>query len=195
VQGWDLSGLKAGQTPTQVFRFWTGDDVDATITIDEQGMLYVGVEYEKHNTRSKEVGQMLKLDPSKPDDPIVWRAFDTKAGVGGVWGTPALYKDIVIFDTDVGDVLALDRMTGEERWRFRLRRTWSSPVVVDDVLFIGDCTGNLYAYDVADTRATPAKLWGMKPGGCIESTPAVWKGVLYFADRQGKLFAIGTQSP
>ena len=195
VQGWDLSGLKAGKMPTRVFRFWTGDDVDATITIDEEGMLYVGVEYEKHNARSQEVGQMLKLDPSKPDDPIVWRAFDKKAGVGGVWGTPALYKDIVIFDTDGGDVLGLDRTTGQERWRFHLVRAWSSPVVVDDVLFIGDCTGNLYAYDVADTKAMPTKLWGMKVGGCIESTPAMWKGVLYFADRQGKLHAIGTKIP
>ena len=68
-------------------------------------MLYVGVEYETHSARSQEVGQMLKLDPSKPDDPIVWRAFDKKAGVSGVWGTPALYKDVVIFDTDGGDVL------------------------------------------------------------------------------------------
>jgi outer membrane protein assembly factor BamB len=92
-------------------------------------------------------------------------------------------------------VLGLDRMTGEELWRFRLPRTWSSPVVVDDVLFIGDCTGNFYAYDVADTRAAPTRLWGMKVGGCVESTPAMWKGVLYFADRQGKLHAIGTQSP
>ena len=195
VQGWDLTGLKAGQAPTRTFRFWTGDDVDATITIDEDGMLYVGVEYEKHNARSQDVGQMLKLDPSKPEDPIVWRAYDIVAGVAGIWGTPALYKDIVIFGTDAGDVLGLDRATGQERWRFHVVRAWSSPVVVDDVLFIGDCTGNLYAYDVADTAATPVHLWGMKVGGCIEATPAVWKGVLYFADRWGKLYAIGTTSP
>ena len=193
VQGWDISGLKEGKAPTRVFRFWTGDDVDATITIDEQGFLYVGVEYEVHNARSQQVGQMLKLDPSKPDDPIVWRAFDKKAGVSGIWGTPALYKDVVIFDTDGGDVLALDRITGQERWRFHLIRTWSSPVVVDNVLFIGDCTGNFYAYDVADTHAVPTRLWGMKVGGCVESTPAMWKGVLYFADRQGKLHALGSK--
>ncbi len=195
VQGWDLSRLKAGGKPTRVFRFWTGDDTDATITIDEQGMLYVGVEWDQHNARSREVGQMLKLDPSKPDDPIVWRAFDETPGVGGVLGTPALFKDIVIFDTDAGDVIGFDRATGSERWRLRLSRTWSSPVVVDDVLYLGDCTGNFYAYDVADTRAEPTRLWGMKVGGCVESTPAMWKGVLYFADRQGKLHAIGTRSP
>jgi outer membrane protein assembly factor BamB len=195
VQGWDISGIKEGKAPTRVFRFWTGDDTDATITIDEQGMLYVGVEYEKHNARSKEVGQMLKLDPSKPDDPVVWRAFDEKSGDSGVWATPALYKDIVIFGTNAGDVIGFDRATGKERWRTKIVRAWSSPVVVDDAMFIGDCTGNFYAYDVANTNAEPTRLWGMKVGGCIESTPAMWKGVLYFADRWGQLYAIGSKQP
>ena len=193
VQGWDLSGLKDGKAPTRVFRFWTGDDVDATVTIDEQGMLYVGVHWEQHNARSKEVGQMLKLDPSKPDDPIVWRAFDNKRDIGGILGTPALYKDIVVFDTDYGDVIGFDRMTGTELWRFHLPRTWSSPVVVDNALYVGDCTGHFYGYDLTDTRAAPTRLWDMKVGGCVESTPAMWKGVLYFADRQGHLHAIGAK--
>jgi len=197
VQGWDLSELKAGKMPTRVFRFWAGDDIDATITVDEQGMLYVGVEYEKHNARSQAVGQMLKLDPSRSGDPVVWRAFDKRlfGGMSGVWGSPALYKDIVIFPTNAGEVIGFDRMTGQERWRFRLTRTHSSPVVVDDVMFIGDCTGNFYAYDVANTMVAPTRLWGMKVGGCVESTPAMWKGVLYFADRWGKLYAIGAKSP
>ena len=195
VQGWDLSGLKAGQDPIRVFRFWTGDDVDATITVDEQGMLYVGVHWEQHNARSKEVGQMIKLDPTKPDDPIVWRAFDQVRDEAGILGTPALYKDIIIFPTDSGDVIGFDRMTGAERWRLHVSRAWSSPVVVDNVLYEGDCTGNFYAYDVADTHAAPTQLWNMKVGGCVESTPAMWKGVLYFADRWGKLHAIGSQLP
>jgi hypothetical protein len=29
----------------------------------------------------------------------------------------------------------------------------------------------------------------------VESTPAMWNGVLYFADRWGKLHAIGSQLP
>lgn len=30
-----------------VLKFWAGDDIDATMTVDEQGMLYAGVELEK----------------------------------------------------------------------------------------------------------------------------------------------------
>ena len=110
--------------------------------------------------------------------------------------SPTLFEDTLILlcdNNNASNLVAVDKKTGQERWRFHLIRTWSSPVVVDDVLFIGDCTGNFYAYDVADTHAVPTRLWGMKVGGCVESTPAMWKGVLYFADRQGKLHAIGSK--
>jgi outer membrane protein assembly factor BamB len=192
VQGWDISGLKSGKTPTRVFRFWTGDDTDATIVIDEAGFLYVGSEYEKGNARSKQVGQMLKLDPSKPDNPVVWAVKDQGSKPAGIWGTPALFKDIAIFDTTGGDVMGLDRATGAVRWKFHVpgNETWQSPVVVDDTLFIGDCSGIMHAYDVKDTNAQPKLLWELKIGGCIESTPAVWKGAMYFGTRAGAIHSL-----
>lgn len=192
VQGWDIGGLKAGRAPTRVFRFWTGDDTDATIVADEQGMLYVGSEYEKASARSKEVGQMMKLDPSKPDNPLVWKLDDRPRTPAGVWGTPALYKDIAIFDTTGGDVHGVDRATGTVRWTFHLPsgQVWQSPVVIDGVLVIGDCLGDLHAYDVSDTTKPPTELWTMKVGGCIESTPAVWKGRMYFGTRAGAFHAL-----
>lgn len=193
VQGWDISGLKQGKKPKRVFRFWTGDDTDASIVADEDGYLYVGSEYERFTARSKQVGQMMKLDPSKPDDPLVWGVKDVKPPKSGIWGTPALYKDIVIYDTHPGDVLGIDRATGKVRWRFHLPggETWQSPVVVDDVLFIGDCAGTMHAYDVSDTSAMPKQLWSYKVGGCIESTPAMWKGRMYFGTRAGGIVALG----
>jgi outer membrane protein assembly factor BamB len=199
VQGWDVSGLREGRKPKQVFRFWTGDDTDASIVIDEQGFLYVGSEYEKGNARSREIGQMMKLDPTKPDDPLVWSVKDQKGSPAGVWGTPALHRDVVIFDTNGGDVLALDRDTGDQRWRFSLPGpTWQSPVVMDDVLLMGDCQGTMHAYDVADTTVEPQQLWRVKVGGCIESTPAVWRGRIYFGTRDGGIHAFtaaGEQAP
>ncbi|MEV6931935.1 PQQ-binding-like beta-propeller repeat protein [Dactylosporangium sp. NPDC051485] len=197
VQGWDLSGLKAGRAPTRTFRFWTGDDTDASVVVDADGYLYVGSEFEKGNARSREVGQMLKLDPSRPDDPVVWSVKDQATRPAGIWGTPALYRDIVVYDTAGGDVLGIDRGSGEVRWRFHLPggETWQSPVIVDDTLFIGDCAGTMHAYDVADTHASPQPLWEMKIGGCIESTPAVWKGTLYFGTRAGAIHALTAATP
>jgi outer membrane protein assembly factor BamB len=193
VQGWDLSGFRAGDEPERVFRFWTGDDVDASVVVDEHGMLYVGVEYEIGNARSREVGQMIKLDPGRPDDPLVWSVPDHDTLPSGIWGTPALFEDIVIFGTNGGRVLGLDRDTGDGRWTLRLTGpVWQSPVVIDGVLVIGDCAGEMHAFDIADTRAEPEHLWTHRiGGGCIESTPAVWRGVIYVGTRAGAIHALG----
>src|SRR4029079_7540290 len=69
--------------------------------------------------------------------------------------------------------------------------TWSSPVVVDGVLLEGDCRGVLHAYDVRDQRRAPVELWSVALGGCIEATPAVWKGRIYIGTRGGAMYALG----
>lgn len=191
VQGWDISGLEAGIAPTRVFRFWTGEDTDASVVIDEAGMLFVASEYERGNARGQELGQIMKLDPSKPDDPLIWGVEANRGIDTGVWATPALYKDIVIVPTDDGRVFGLDQATGAERWVFNLPGPlWQSPVVVDDVLIQGDCQGFLHAFDVKDTTSIPNELWTIELGGCIESTPAVWDGRIFVGSRNGNFYAV-----
>lgn len=201
VQGWDISGLEQGRVPTRVLRFWTGDDTDASLVIDGDGMLYVVSQYERGTQRSIDVGQIMKLDPSRPDDPLVW-SRQARAGIGsGVWATPALYDEpgggaTLIVATNEGAVLALDTGTGEERWTLDLPGPlWSSPVVVDDVLIQADCGGNVNAFDLGGRRdadgAAPARLWSVSLGGCIESTPAVWDGRIFVGTRMGRFHALG----
>lgn len=192
IQGWDLEGLEDGTDPTRVFRYWAGDDIDASLVIDEEGMIYAGVEYERGNARSKEVGQVIKLDPSKPDDPLVWGVDERPRLDSGIWATPGLHRDLLIVPTDTGKVLGLDRDTGEERWTKQLfGPTWQSPVIVDDVWIQGDCAGMLRGFDVSDTTIEPPLLWEVELPGCIESTPAVWDGRIVVGTRAGWIFALG----
>ena len=185
VQGWDLAGLAEGRDPSRVLRFWTGDDTDASVVVDEEGMLYVASEWERHNDRARAVGQIMKLDPRR-EEPIVWSVPDQDGDVAGVWATPALYHDLVIVATNGGRLMGIDRRTGGIRWTRQLPGpTWQSPVVVDGVLLEGDCAGVLHAYDVSDTTREPPELWSVPLGGCIESTPAVWKGRVYVGTRAG----------
>jgi hypothetical protein len=195
VQGWDISGLRTeAGPPTRVFRFWTGEDTDASVVVDEQGMLYVGSEWEKHNPRAAEVGQMMKLDPSRPDNPLVWSLADNGTDKSGVWGTPGLFQDLVIYTTFGGRAVGLDRATGVVRWEKRLPAPlMGSPSIVDGIWLQGDCGGVLHAYDVRDTRVDPAELWQVPLGSCIESTPAVWGGRLYVGTRGGFVHGIGDQ--
>ena len=188
VQGWDVSGIGEGREPNRVLRYWTGDDVDASVVVDDQGFLYVGVENERGNSRAAEVGQLLKLDPRRPDNPLVWSVKDP----GGFWTTPALHNDIVIAAADGGTVYGVDRETGAVRWQFELPPpTWQSAVIVDDVLIQGDCSGVLHGYDVSDTSAAPPELWTVTLEGCIESTPAVWNGRIFVGTRAGRFYAMG----
>ncbi|MEM7324084.1 MAG: PQQ-binding-like beta-propeller repeat protein, partial [Actinomycetota bacterium] len=152
VQGWDVGGLTEGREPDRVFRYWTGDDTDASIVVDGDGFLYVASEFERGNQRARDLGQVFKLDPSQPDDPLVWsRPVTTRLG-GGVWATPAIHRDVLIVPTDGGEVFGFHRDTGDVRWQFELDGPlWSSPVVVDDVYIQGDCNGVLHAFDVSDT--------------------------------------------
>jgi hypothetical protein len=59
------------------------------------------------------------------------------------------------------------------------------------VLIEGDCAGVLHGYDLSNTAIDPPELWSVELGGCIESTPAVWKGRLYVGTRSGTFFAVG----
>jgi outer membrane protein assembly factor BamB len=192
VQGWDVGALDRAAVPARTFRFWRGDDTDASVLIDDLGMLYVASEYVLATARSQEVGQLMKLDPTRPDDPLVWSLPFHDTLPGGLWATPALYGDLVIAATNDGQLVGVERSTGRARWRKQLPGpTWQSPVVVDDVLLEGDCAGVLHAYDLSDPTVDPPELWQLELGGCIESTPAVWRGSIYVGTRAGRVFAIG----
>jgi outer membrane protein assembly factor BamB len=195
VQGWDVSDvLGGGSRLERVFRFWTGDDTDATVVIDGRGSLYVASEVQRFGERGREVGQLMKLDPSLVGDPLVWSIDAAEIGfegAGGSWSTPALYGDTVFFTTAAGRVLAVDRETGEIRWERRIGApAIGSPVVVDGVLIQGDCAGDLWAWDVSEPDADPVLLWRLHFSDCIESTPAVWDGWIYLGTRQGYLYGL-----
>lgn len=213
VVGVDLSDIENGNAEV-FFDFWMGDDIDSTITIDKEGFVYVvaHADHEKTNNtaarRVREVGQLVKLDTSIPVgdpltsiSPIVWQA-EIPAARGqdtGVWATPALHPDGLIFvPTDSGSLLAIDTDNGLTVWEDDIGvNAWSSPAIVDDMLVIAvDCfsdASGIRAYDLTDPLS-PEQLWNrpLATGGCIESTPAVWDGNIYVGSRDGFMYAFGS---
>lgn len=156
VLGLDISHVADGVAPI-VFDYWVGDDVDATIVVDEKGMLYVSSELERTNepaaSRSAALGQFIKLDPSKQTitaqtvdadgaittqasgDPYVWgvqvpkEAFDK----GGIWATPAISGNYLYVTTHTGKLLTVDKETGiVTNTNYIGEHAWSSPVVAED---------------------------------------------------------------
>lgn len=192
VQSWDISPVRVGNPPNLLSTFWTGDDTDTTIVVDEAGTLYVGSTWERRLPRAQEVGQFMKLDPALGEGAVIWSVPDQSADFAGVLGTAAIYNDIVIVPYNGGRLEAYDRDTGDVRWTKQLTGPmWASPVVVDDVLIQADCAGDVIAYDLTDTSIDPPELWRVNLGGCISSTPAVWNGVIYVGAEDGFVRAIG----
>jgi len=196
VQGWNISDVLHGGTQyDRVFRFWTGDDTDASVVIDPKGFLYVASEVQRYDHRSRDVGQLMKLDPRKPNDPEVWGVPLMEKGpdgLAGSWSTPALANGMVYVATNHGDLLGVRQNSGKVDWQIHIQGpTWASPVIVDNVLIEGDCAGVLHGFDVSDPHRTPRELWNLQLFGCVESTPAVWHGMIYVGARGGYFYGIG----
>ena len=73
VVGIDISQIENTNLPEEerapiVLDYWAGDDIDGSIVIDDEGMIYVPIEYEPKRKATKkrklEVGQLIKLDPN-----------------------------------------------------------------------------------------------------------------------------------
>jgi outer membrane protein assembly factor BamB len=192
VLGYDLSKVPSGGPARKVFRFYSGNDADASVVVDKDGFLYTASEYDRPSPRAREAGQLTKLDPRNTTNPIVWKLEVDTNVKGGIYGTPGIAGNSVYVATDGGRLISLDRTTGAIQWERSLPHpTWGSPVVVDDTLLIGDCMGFFHAFDVSNPLVVPPERWSVELGGCIEATPAVWRGSIYIGTRAGHLFVIG----
>jgi outer membrane protein assembly factor BamB len=200
VQGWDISDiLKGGTHYERVFRFWNGDETDASIVIGPDGDLYAARHASANvptrpQTRDHQVGSLMKLDPTKPDNPVVWSVqlggFEPD---GGILGTPAYYRGIIYTTFTEGGFAAVGAKSGRVLWTVNLPGpTWTSPVPIDGQLLVGDCDGGLHDYKLAKKAAKPPTLlWTVQLEGCVESTPAVWHGRIFVGARGGAIYGIG----
>jgi len=183
------------------FDHWVGDDVDASIVVDREGKLIVAVEEERRLPAAEGMGQLLRLDPARPADPVLWRldipAAPGVAGAdGGVWATPAVYGDVLYVPTHSGRLLTVDLQDGTVLSNeFLGGPLWSSPAVVEEPggpswLIVGTCARpGLRAYTLEDP-AEPRLRWEVALPGCVEATPVVWRGSIYVGTRDGRLHAV-----
>lgn len=200
VYGVDISDLGKDPVPRKprfplVFKFWMGDDTDATPVLDNDGKLYVASEFERHTARSRKIGQIAKLDPMRPERPLVWsvKVMPKGDGDGGVYATPVLWGKMLYVPTHQGQILGISRYTGRVIWRQNFTwHAWGSPAAVDNVLVAGSTFGTLHGYDISVPK-NEHELWKVTipSKASIESAPVVWKGRVFVGSRDGHFYAFG----
>ena len=144
--------------------------------------------------------------------PRVQWTFHTK---GRVIATPAVANGAVYFGSTDGNVYAVDAATGRQRWAFATEsRVASSPAVSGGLVYVESYDGALYALNAAtgkpvwkfetagERRFAGKYLHGHLPKGEVMpdpfdlylSSPAVWRGAVYFGSGDGNVYALDAKS-
>jgi outer membrane protein assembly factor BamB len=166
---YDVEGPKRGELK---WKFATRGAMWAAPTVVD-GVAYVG----------SQDGHLYAVDTQTGQEK--WK-FD--AGLA-VMSTPAVTDDNVYFGSGCVGLdcrrgpgsdyyfYALDRQTGQEKWRFKTEGgVGSSPLLADEVLYFGSEDQHLYAVD----SQTGQELWRFKAEDIIFSSPALAGDLIYF---------------
>jgi eukaryotic-like serine/threonine-protein kinase len=151
-----------GLTGTQSWSFATKGDIESTPTM-VGGSIYIGSSDQR----------LYSLDPFTGAKK--WNAL----AKGAILASPAYSNGAIFFASYAGYVISADTANGYENWNVYLNGSpqllFSSPTVVNGLLYIGGQDHNLYALDVA----TGNRVWAAPTDDTINSSPAVANGIVY----------------
>jgi outer membrane protein assembly factor BamB len=108
--------------------------------------------------------------------------------VSWIISSVAVRDSVVVTGTSDGRfVQAVNLNSGKEIWKFRTANiVWSSPVIVDDKVYVGSNEGMLYCLDLA----TGKRLSFFQADGEIWSSPVLDDSLLFFGTDRGTLYAM-----
>ncbi|UUY52762.1 serine/threonine-protein kinase (plasmid) [Streptomyces yangpuensis] len=114
----------------------------------------------------------------------------------GFWATPreryrgSAASDGLVYCSN-GALYAVDVTSGEQRWAYTSGgRAWSSPTVVQGLVYFGSDDGRLYAVDARSGE----KRWSFTTGGTVRTSPAVAGGVVYVGSDERGLHAVSAET-
>jgi len=101
---------------------------------------------------------------------------------------PLPLDDVIVAATMTGTILAFDRLTFEESWRYRADDGgfFSSPAAADGLVVIGSRDGKVHAV----RTATATAAWTFDAKSDVDSSPAVASGRVYVGAVNGRLYVL-----
>jgi len=108
--------------------------------------------------------QRLDLGTRKP----LWRSrlkFGDKERLGRVLSPPAVTASRLYLVSALGDLIALDRSSGDELWSLNVgSEILSQAAVAEGKVVFGTVQGDLYAFETGDADPRGWPMWGGGPG-------------------------------
>jgi len=202
IQCVDLLTLK----PVWIFN--AGDDTDASLTIEvEKNIPYIYTGNEVDKQGSKGISCIRKIN-GITGEVVFQNKYEAMSLIGehavngGVLATNVIGKksigNLVIFtiaryeEFNSGLILAIDKYTGKEVWRYKMPNyAWSSPVdFYDDngkgYIIQCDSVGNMYLIEGASGEV----CFNINLGSNIESSPAIFNDSIVVATRGGEIHCV-----
>ncbi|MGH4124917.1 MAG: PQQ-binding-like beta-propeller repeat protein [Clostridium sp.] len=195
-------------TMKPVWSFNSGDDTDASLTIEVENnipYIFTGNEVDKQGARG--ISHIRKIN-GITGKLVFENAYEVMSLIGenavngGVLATNIIgkksMKNLVIFtiarykEFNSGIILAIDKFTGKEAWRFEMPNyAWSSPVDFYDANGTGyiiqcDSLGNMYLIQ----GETGEVCFNINLGSNIESSPAIFNDSIVVATRGGEIHCV-----
>lgn len=125
--------------------------------------------------------------PDEPQPPYAmkWVAHLNEPTFPGA--QPVIADGKVFIGTGWGNVIALDRNTGEEAWRVKTGApVMGSPAVADGLVYVGSMDRHCYALKTADGE----EVWTFETPAGISVAPVVADGKVFIAGRDGMARAL-----
>ncbi len=111
-----------------------------------------------------EVVQRLELGTKKP----IWRSrleFEERNLLGRAFSPPAVTERQLYLTSALGDLVVLDRASGEELWSLNVgSQIISQPVAAEGKVAFGTVGGELYVFESDDSDSRGWPMWGGGPG-------------------------------
>lgn len=101
------------------------------------------------------------------------------------------FEDVLLYGTESGALVALDRAAERPRWRFQTGGAiFGTPVVAGGIAYFGSADTKVYAIDAANGGF----VWAFLTQDVISNSPAVAGGVVYVGSEDGTLYALDART-
>jgi outer membrane protein assembly factor BamB len=137
----------------------------------------------------------LRLGESPEDLPaLVWSfpgAGEEEGANGQYVSAGALAGSLFLVGNGDGSLYALSLENGSLVWSFPTEdRIWSTPLVVDDVVYVTSLDKHIYALNLSDGSL----IWRTPTRGAIAASPVLVDGSLWFGDFGDRIYQVDPDS-